>query len=143
MRNERITFRGATGSRLSARLSLPPGGDVVSCALVAHCFTCSKDLKPVVNVSRALTQQRIAVVRLEHTKLYAEDEANCESGEARMDRLDQEVTLIGPLDAEQRARLLKIAARCPVHQTLDAGVKITTTPAEGTTKDNGDVRLSP
>jgi uncharacterized OsmC-like protein/fermentation-respiration switch protein FrsA (DUF1100 family) len=69
MRNQRITFAGADGSELSARLSLPPDGEVVACALFAHCFTCSKDLKPVVNISRALTQQRIAVLRFDFTGL--------------------------------------------------------------------------
>ncbi len=64
MRNERVNFPGTHGNELSARLSLPPDGDVVACALFAHCFTCAKDLKPVVNISRALTQQRIAVLRL-------------------------------------------------------------------------------
>jgi uncharacterized OsmC-like protein/fermentation-respiration switch protein FrsA (DUF1100 family) len=69
MRNQKITFAGADGSRLSARLSLPPDGEVVACALFAHCFTCSKDLKAVVNISRALTQQRIAVLRFDFTGL--------------------------------------------------------------------------
>jgi uncharacterized OsmC-like protein/fermentation-respiration switch protein FrsA (DUF1100 family) len=69
MRNQKITFAGADGSQLSARLSLPPDGEVVACALFAHCFTCSKDLKPVVNISRALTQQRIAVLRFDFTGL--------------------------------------------------------------------------
>ncbi|MBW3535098.1 MAG: bifunctional alpha/beta hydrolase/OsmC family protein [Gemmatimonadetes bacterium] len=69
MRNERVTFAGAHGDELSARLSLPPDGEVVACALFAHCFTCSKDLKPVVNISRALTQARIAVLRFDFTGL--------------------------------------------------------------------------
>ena len=69
MRNERITFPGATGSSLSARLSLPPDGAPVACALFAHCFTCSKDLKAAVNISRALTQQHIAVLRFDFTGL--------------------------------------------------------------------------
>jgi uncharacterized OsmC-like protein/fermentation-respiration switch protein FrsA (DUF1100 family) len=69
MRNQKITFDGAHGTPLSARLSLPPDGEAVACALFAHCFTCSKDLKPVVNISRALTQQRIAVLRFDFTGL--------------------------------------------------------------------------
>jgi uncharacterized OsmC-like protein/fermentation-respiration switch protein FrsA (DUF1100 family) len=69
MRNQNVTFPGADGNQLSGRLSLPPDGEVVACALFAHCFTCSKDLKPVVNISRALTQQRIAVLRFDFTGL--------------------------------------------------------------------------
>lgn len=69
MKNERITFVGALGARLSARVSLPPDGEPVAYALFAHCFTCSKDLKPVVNISRALTAQGIGVLRFDFTGL--------------------------------------------------------------------------
>lgn len=33
----------------------------------------------------------------------------------------------GPLDAEQRARLLEIADRCPVSRVLESGLPVTTT----------------
>lgn len=74
-----------------------------------------------------------AVVRLRHSNLHAEDEERCESGDARLDRLDRDLQLTGPLDDEQRARLLEIADRCPVHRTLSGGVRIETelVPAEG------------
>ena len=72
-----------------------------------------------------------AVVRLRHSKIHAEDEERCESGEARMDRLERQIALLGPLDHDQVARLLEIADRCPVHRTLSAGVRITTELAEG------------
>ncbi|MEX0892996.1 MAG: bifunctional alpha/beta hydrolase/OsmC family protein [Gemmatimonadota bacterium] len=67
-----------------------------------------------------------AVVRLQHSRIHAEDEERCEEGEPRLDRLDRELTLIGPLDSEQRSRLLEIADRCPVHRTLTAGVVVRT-----------------
>jgi uncharacterized OsmC-like protein len=67
-----------------------------------------------------------AVVRLEHSRIHAEDEEQIEDGDARLDRIDRELTLVGPLDDEQRARLLEIADRCPVHRTLSAGVRIDT-----------------
>lgn len=69
MKNERVTFPGALGVSLSARLSLPADGEPYAYALFAHCFTCSKDLKPVVNISRALTQQGIGVLRFDFTGL--------------------------------------------------------------------------
>ena len=69
MRNEVVRFPGAHGATLTGRLALPPDGGVVACALFAHCFTCSKDLKAAVNLSRALTQQRIAVLRFDFTGL--------------------------------------------------------------------------
>lgn len=69
MRDRSITFPGAHGDRLSARLSTPPDGHVQACALFAHCFTCSKDLKPVRHLTRALTQAGIAVLRFDFTGL--------------------------------------------------------------------------
>lgn len=69
MTNEKIQFTGAQGDRLSAILSRPQDGNVKACAIFAHCFTCSKDLKPVVNISRALAQQGIAVFRFDFTGL--------------------------------------------------------------------------
>jgi alpha-beta hydrolase superfamily lysophospholipase len=69
MTNERIRFTGAQGHDLSAILSRPSGEPVKACAIFAHCFTCSKDLKPVVNISQALTRHGIAVFRFDFTGL--------------------------------------------------------------------------
>jgi putative redox protein len=65
-------------------------------------------------------------VRLRHGKVHGVDEEACENREARVDRMEREVTIEGALDDEQRARLLEIADRCPVHRTLSAGVVIET-----------------
>jgi putative redox protein len=81
-----------------------------------------------------------AVVRLQHSKIHAEDEERCETGEARLDRLDRELTLVGPLDDEQRARLLEIADRCPVHRTLSVGVRVETELLAAPTADAGSAR---
>jgi putative redox protein len=67
------------------------------------------------------------IVKLSHARVHAEDEERCASGaDARLDRIDRDLTLLGTLTAEQRHRLLEIADRCPVHRTLSAGVRITT-----------------
>ena len=67
------------------------------------------------------------VVRVRHSKVYAEDDACCEeSDQARIDLLERDVVLGGPLSEEQRARLLTIADRCPVHRTLSAGLRVRT-----------------
>ena len=66
------------------------------------------------------------VVRLQHSRIHAEDCAECETKEGMLDRIDREVDLIGPLSAEQRARLLEIANRCPVHRTLTSEIDIRT-----------------
>ncbi len=65
-------------------------------------------------------------VRLQHGKIYAVDCAECETKEGMLDRIDREISLIGPLSAEQRDRLLEIANRCPVHRTLVSEIDIQT-----------------
>ncbi|MGH7457538.1 MAG: bifunctional alpha/beta hydrolase/OsmC family protein [Longimicrobiaceae bacterium] len=62
-----LTFRNPGGGELSGRLDLPADGKPVANALFAHCFTCSKDLSAVVNVSRALTREGISVFRFDFT----------------------------------------------------------------------------
>ncbi len=63
-------------------------------------------------------------VRLEHARIHAVDCAECETKEGKLDRIDREIVLDGPLTDEQRARLLQIAERCPVHRTLTSEVNI-------------------
>lgn len=49
------------------------------------------------------------------------------NGAARnVDVFTREIELVGPLDDEQRARLLEIANKCPVHRTLSASSEIST-----------------
>jgi putative redox protein len=63
-------------------------------------------------------------VRLSHSKIHAVDCAECETKEGKLDRIEREIALEGALDAEQRARLLDIAERCPVHRTLVSEISI-------------------
>jgi uncharacterized OsmC-like protein/fermentation-respiration switch protein FrsA (DUF1100 family) len=69
MKSHPVTFVGAGGDTLSARLDVPADGEPIACAIFAHCFTCSKNLNAVVNISRALTQEHIAVLRFDFTGL--------------------------------------------------------------------------
>lgn len=64
-----LSFPGASGARLSARLDLPPSGEPRACVLLAHCFTCSKNLNAVVNIARALNGEGLAVLRFDFTGL--------------------------------------------------------------------------
>ena len=63
-------------------------------------------------------------VRLSHSKIHAADCADCETREGKLDRIEREITLEGSLDETQRARLLEIAERCPVHRTLVSEIDI-------------------
>ena len=65
-------------------------------------------------------------VRLRHEKIHAADCAECETREGKIDRIDRTITFEGELTAEQRARLMEIAAKCPVHRTLKSEVEIRT-----------------
>ena len=65
-------------------------------------------------------------VRLHHGKIYATDCAECETREGMIDRIERVITLEGDLTAEQRARLMDIADKCPVHRTLKSEIDIRT-----------------
>jgi putative redox protein len=69
---------------------------------------------------------RAVTVRLSHSKIYAADCETCETREGQLDRIEREVELVGDLDEGQRARLLEIANRCPVHRTLTSEIDIQT-----------------
>ncbi|WP_420586752.1 alpha/beta fold hydrolase [Ruegeria sp.] len=59
-----------------------------------------------------------------HNKVHAQDAGL--AGEGKIDQFRRKIRLTGPLDSEQRARLLEIADKCPVHRTLEGSAHITT-----------------
>ncbi len=63
-------------------------------------------------------------VSLWHSRIYAMDCEECEIKEGMLDRIDVEIELTGPLTAEQHAKLMEIAAKCPVHRTLTSEINI-------------------
>jgi len=65
-------------------------------------------------------------VQLEHSRDHVSDCEHCEAGEHKVDVLSRAIRLEGDLDATQRARLLEIADRCPVHRTLEGPMRIDT-----------------
>ena len=66
------------------------------------------------------------VVRLRDTPAHIKDCLECETSDVGPRRIDRVVELHGDLSAEQHARLLQIADRCPVKQTLARGIQIRT-----------------
>mgnify|MGYP003434062275 CR=1 FL=1 len=61
-------------------------------------------------------------VTLEHSK----EARGTENGGKPVDMIDRIVRIEGPLDDEQRARLIEIANKCPVHNTLVNRIDIST-----------------
>jgi uncharacterized OsmC-like protein len=69
-------------------------------------------------------------VSLRHSRIHAKDCEECETKEGMLDRIDTEIELTGSLTAEQHAKLMEIAAKCPVHRTLKSEINIRLQPAE-------------
>lgn len=67
--SEKLTFAGAGGEMLAARLDLPDAGEPQAFALFAHCFTCSKDIHAARRVSQALAAEGFGVLRFDFTGL--------------------------------------------------------------------------
>ncbi len=65
-------------------------------------------------------------VTLRHSKVHADDCADCETKAVRLDRIERDLVLRGSLSEEQRARLLDMAIKCPVHRTLTSEIDIRT-----------------
>jgi putative redox protein len=65
-------------------------------------------------------------VRLSHAKVHAADCETCETKEGMIDRIERAITIEGTLDEAERARLLEIADKCPVHRTLTSEIEIRT-----------------
>lgn len=69
MRSQKLYFENGRGQRLAANLDLPVAGAPGAYAVFSHCFTCSRNLRAVVHISRVLTQAGIAVLRFDFTGL--------------------------------------------------------------------------
>lgn len=65
-------------------------------------------------------------VRLRHSKIHAVDCAECDTKSGMLDGIERDVELHGDLSEQQRAQLLEIANKCPVHRTLKSEINIRT-----------------
>lgn len=66
-------------------------------------------------------------VRLQHSRIHAQDCAECEEREGYLDHVEKQIVVDGPLSGEQVTRLGEIAERCPVNLTLKRSVHTTQT----------------
>ena len=66
-------------------------------------------------------------VDLSHDRVHAQDCEDCEGREGKIERLFRRIRVEGPLDGEQKQRLLEIAEKCPVHKTITSHPLVKTT----------------
>ena len=66
-------------------------------------------------------------VSLSHQRNYLEDAASTEQQSMNIELLTRKVELFGPLSDSEKARLIEIAERCPVHRTLHNNAQVLTT----------------
>ncbi len=67
MKTTNLKITNKSGLKLAASLDAPATGKIRSFAVFAHCFTCSKELKAISNIDKALTDFGIAVLRFDMT----------------------------------------------------------------------------
>jgi uncharacterized OsmC-like protein len=70
-----------------------------------------------------------ATVSVRQARPHEPDCENCEANAVGVERVERQIELVGRLNEEQRSRLMSVADRCPVHQTLGRGIRVETTMA--------------
>jgi putative redox protein len=93
--------------------------------LLAGLGACTSMTLRIYAEHKQLPLERVSVT-LSHAKIHAQDCEECETKEGKIDRIDRAITLTGNLNDEQRARLMEIADKCPVHRTLHSEINIRT-----------------
>jgi uncharacterized OsmC-like protein/pimeloyl-ACP methyl ester carboxylesterase len=78
---------------------------------------------------KSLPLERVTVT-LKHSKIHAEDCADCETKAGMLDQIERVIAMEGALDAEARGKLMEIADKCPVHRTLTSEIHIVTRAAD-------------
>jgi uncharacterized OsmC-like protein/pimeloyl-ACP methyl ester carboxylesterase len=93
--------------------------------LLAALGACTSMTMRLYAAGKSLPLERLTVT-LRHSKIHAQDCAECETRVGMLDHIDVAIGMEGALDADQRKRLLEIADKCPVHRTLTSEVQIVT-----------------
>jgi putative redox protein len=111
--DEPVSFGGTESGPSPYDLLLAALG---SCTSMTIGFYARKRRWPLENIT----------VSLRHSRIHAADCEGCETKEGKIDRIELDIQLTGSLTDEQRAKLIEIAGKCPVHQTLTSEINIKT-----------------
>jgi putative redox protein len=63
-------------------------------------------------------------VRLSHRRVHAVDCNDCETTSGNIGEITRDISIAGNLTEDVRARLMEIADKCPVHETLTHEIKV-------------------
>jgi uncharacterized OsmC-like protein/alpha-beta hydrolase superfamily lysophospholipase len=99
----------------------PSPYDLLSAAL----GTCTNMTLRMYASRKGLQLGRISVV-VSHGKVHAQDCAECEGRDGRIDRFERRITIEGDVPAGLEAKIVEIANKCPVHRTLEASAVVVT-----------------
>jgi uncharacterized OsmC-like protein/alpha/beta superfamily hydrolase len=127
-RGGRLTQRVRSGRHeLLADEPIAAGGDDSGPGpydyLLAALGACTSMTLRVYAERKGLPLDRVSV-RLAHNRMHAEDCADCETKEGKIAEITRDITIEGDVPDSVRARLMEIADKCPVHETLTHEIKI-------------------
>ncbi|GLZ29435.1 osmotically inducible protein C [Lentzea sp. NBRC 105346] len=94
--------------------------------LLAALGTCTSMTLRLYAERRGYPLESVDVV-LDHDRVHAQDCEDCMSTSGYVTRIRRSITLTGDLTDEQRADLMRIADKCPVHKTLTAEIIVDST----------------
>lgn len=90
-------------------------GALGACTLITVALYCRHKSIPLKSISATY----------EHGRIHAKDCEDCgDTKKGFIDQLTSRVRIVGAFDEDQRKRLEQIVGRCPVHKTLENGVRM-------------------
>jgi len=130
----RETLTGPLAQRVSAGRHVLMAGEPVEVGgddsgpgpydyLLAALGACTSMTMRLYANRKGIAAERFAV-RLSHRKVHAQDCADCETKQGNIGEITRDITIEGYIPDDARKRLMEIADRCPVHETLTHEIKI-------------------